>query len=123
MNVTKSLSTLAWSTLLLAFSVAVSTASAQSGRCQMTGFVVGESDYPGISGATVELIGERVDGQTTPTRLVATTDSVGKYSLEEIPHGEYTLRVTAAGYSEYEIPICMLSDTTTQLHVRLRKLR
>ena len=95
-------------------------ANAQSGRCVMEGFVVGESDNPGISGATVELTGNPESGGHLP-KQTATTDAMGKYLLEDIPHGEYILRVTAQGYDTYMIDIYMLSDTTTQLHIKLKK--
>ena len=108
--------------LLLLMILALS-ASAQSGRCVMEGFVVGESDYPGLAGATVELIGDPHNDSLRSVKLVAKADDQGKYSLKEIPHGDYILRVSAPGYVTYRINIYMLSDTTTQLHFKLRKAK
>jgi Carboxypeptidase regulatory-like domain len=93
-------------------------AFAQAGRCTMEGFVVGEHDSPGLSGASVELIGE---AGLQSIKLTAKAGDTGKYSLDDIPHGEYTLRVSAPGYLPYRISIYMLSDASTQLHVKLRK--
>lgn len=101
--------------------VLVGVASAQSGRCVMEGFVVGQSDFPGVSGATVELIGDPDIERQAPVKLTAKAGEQGKYSLKEIPHGDYILLVSAPGYIPYRIELYMLSDTTTQLHVKLRK--
>jgi hypothetical protein len=96
-------------------------ASTQSGRCWMDGYVVGERDNPGLAGATVELIGDPDAPRLRDVKQTAKADGEGKYALTEIPHGEYTLRVTAPGYAAYKIPIYMLSDTHTMLHVKLKK--
>jgi hypothetical protein len=86
----------------------------------MEGYVV-ESDLHGIAGATVELQGDASAPNLRGVKMTATTDTEGKYAINDIPHGPYTLRVTAPGYRPYEIPIYMLSDTQTKLHVRLTK--
>ena len=95
--------------------------SAQSGRCLMKGYVVGEHDWPGLKNATVELTGDPENERLASIKMSVQTDENGEYTMREIPYGEYTLRVSAQGYRTYEIPIYMLSDTTTQLHVRLKK--
>jgi hypothetical protein len=96
--------------------------SAQSGRAFMEGYVIGEHELVGIPGATVELTGDPDADTVRDVKLSATTDKDGKYSLTDIPHGPYTLRVSAPGYTTYEIPIYMLSDNQTRLHVRLNKV-
>jgi hypothetical protein len=49
------------------------------------------------------------------------TDKDGKYSLREVPYGDYTFRVSAGGFVTYEIRLYVASDTGTTLHVKLRK--
>jgi hypothetical protein len=97
--------------------------SAQSGRCWMNGLVLNESDTQGISGATVELIGDSGAPQTRDKKFNVTTDARGKYSLERLPYGEYTFRVSAPGYGEYKIPLYLASDALTQLHVKLKRTK
>jgi ketosteroid isomerase-like protein len=55
--------------------------------------------------------------------LKAVTDERGRYSIKNIPYGQYTLMVSAQGYLSYEAPVYILSDAETQLHVRLRMER
>jgi hypothetical protein len=102
---------------------AATQAAAQSGRCLIEGFVIGGGELDSLAGATVELIGDPNTASVRAVKLSATTDAEGKYSLSEIPHGPYTLRASAPGYRTYEIPIYMLSDTKTQLHIRLEKAK
>lgn len=97
------------------------SASGQSGRAFIEGYVIGDAELSGISGARVDLIGDPKGSYVRGVRLQSTTDSTGKYSITEIPHGPYTLRISAPGYVAYEIPIYMLSDTKTQLHAQLKK--
>jgi hypothetical protein len=108
--------------LLLSAAVAV-TAPAQSGRCMIEGYVVGESHYDAIAGAKVELVRDEESSPRGTAELSVMTDVKGKYSLKGVLYGDYTLRVSAPGYVPYRIKIYMLSDATTQLHVRLRKER
>jgi hypothetical protein len=108
---------------LQAPAVLVGIATAQSGRCWMEGFVVGEHDYPVISDATEGLIGDAEAPRVASVKLIVRTDRMSKYALKDIPHGDYTLRVSAPGYASYEIPIYMISDTQPQLRVKLRKAK
>ena len=103
------------------FHCVTASASAQSGRAYIEGYVIGDGELHGIAGATVELVGDPSSPNVGNVKMAATTDADGKYAMTEIPHGPYTLRVTAAGYRPYEIPIYMLSDNQTKLHVRLEK--
>jgi hypothetical protein len=107
--------------LILLPMVLISTnSSAQSGRSWMKGFVV-ESDTNGIAAATVELIGDQDNARLRSVKLTAQTDATGKYSLEDVPYGEYTFRVSAPGFITYQIQLYVLSDTLTQLHAKLKK--
>ena len=101
--------------------IIAATAAAQSGRSWMNGIVFDESDTTGLKGATVELTGDQDSDRLRSVRLTTQTDASGKYSLRDIPYGDYTFRVSAAGYTTYEIKLYVASDALTELHVKLRK--
>jgi len=94
---------------------------AQSGRSWMNGFVFADSDTNGLPGATVELTGDQNNDRLKSVHLSTKAESDGKYSLKDIPYGDYTLRVSADGYEPYEIKLYVGSDMLTQIHVRLRR--
>jgi len=96
---------------------------AQSGRSWMKGFVLGDSETDGVSGATVELIGDQSSDSLRSVHIGTKTDERGEYSLTEIPYGDYTFRVSSPGFTTYEIKIHIASDMLTELHVKLRKVR
>ena len=106
---------------LFVLAMLTAAAQAQSGRCLMHGFVVGARDNPGLKDATVTLLGDPDNDRLRKVKLTAKIDDKGKYELKDIPYGDYMLRVSAPGYVTYQINIYMLSDTTTQLHIKLRK--
>lgn len=108
--------------LMIVLSLATINASAQSGRSWMGGMVFGESDTQGLAGARVELIGDPASPRLRDKKLTTDTDKDGKYSLKEIPYGDYTLRVSADGFVAYEVKLYVASDTGTTLHVKLRRL-
>src|SRR5262245_39048292 len=96
--------------------------TAQSGRSWMNGFVFADSDTNGLPGATVELIGDQSNDRLRSVRLNTKTDQNGKYSMKDIPYGEYTFQVSAEGYDSYEIRRLYIgSDMLTEIHVKLRK--
>ena len=96
------------------------TAAAQSGRSWMGGFIFADSDTRGLAGATVELIGDQSNARLKAVRLSTKAEEDGKYSMKDIPYGDYTFRVSADGYEPYEIKLYIGSDMLTQIHVRLR---
>jgi hypothetical protein len=96
-------------------------AAAQSGRSWMNGIVFDESDTNGIAGATVELVGDRDSARLRSVKLTTQTDSNGKYSFKDIPYGDYTFRVSAPGFTPYQIKLYIASDALTELHVKLKK--
>jgi hypothetical protein len=98
-------------------------AIAQSGRSWMSGFVFADSDTTGLPGANVELVGDQNNARLRSVRLSAKTEQDGKYSIKEIPYGDYTFRVSAEGYDSYEVKLYIGSDMLTQIHVRLRKTK
>jgi hypothetical protein len=87
----------------------------------MKGFVFADSDTRGLPDATVELVGDQSNARLRSVRLTTKTEQDGKYSINDIPYGDYTLRVSAEGYVPYEIKLYIGSDMLTQIHVRLRK--
>lgn len=97
------------------------TAFPQSGRSWMNGIVVDESDTNGIGGATVELIGDPDSARLRSVKLTTQTDSNGKYAFKDVRYGDYTFRVSAAGFTTYQIKLYIASDALTELHVKLRK--
>src|SRR5262245_53781684 len=83
---------------VIALSILAVTSDAQSGRGWMNGFVFAESPTNGLLGASVELIGDQDNARVKSVRLSAKAEEDGKYSIENIPYGDYTFRVTAEGY-------------------------
>ena len=110
---------MAW--LTVALSLTIPIAAAQSGRSWMNGIVFDESDTQGISGARVELLGDSDSPRLRAIRLTTNTDERGKYSFKDIPYGDYTFRVSAAGFTPYEIKLYIASDALTELHVKLKQ--
>lgn len=106
--------------LAILTNVAVSV-DGQSGRSWMNGFIFADSDTRGLPGATVELIGDQKNDRLRDVHLTTKAEDDGKYSLKDIPYGDYTFRVSADGYLSYEIKLYIGSDMLTQIHVRLRK--
>ena len=104
-------------TILLIGQIAV----AQSGRSWMNGFVLGDSDTNGLAGALVELTGDPKSPRLRSVRLSVLTDSNGKYSMKDVPYGDYIFRVSASGFTTYEIKLYIVSDALTELHVKLRR--
>jgi hypothetical protein len=107
--------------LTIIISMLAVTADAQSGRSWMNGFVFADSDTNGLAGANVELIGNQANARLKSVHLSTKAEGDGKYSLKDIPYGDYTFRVTAEGYEPYEIKLYIGSDMLTELHVRLRR--
>jgi len=87
----------------------------------MGGFVFADSNITGLAGATVELTGDPDNARLKDVKLTTKSEENGKYSLKDIPYGEYTFRVSADGYVPYEIKLYVGSDMLTQIHVKLRK--
>jgi hypothetical protein len=86
----------------------------------MNGFIFADSDTRGLQGALVELIGDQGNARLQSVKLSTKAEEDGKYSIKDIPYGDYTFRVSAAGYEPYEIKLYIGSDMLTQIHVRLR---
>ena len=119
----KQISAYAWRLFLI--SVVLSglalTSFAQSGRSWMNGFIFADSDTNGLPGANVELTGDQSNARLKSVHLSTRAENDGKYSLKDIPYGDYIFRVSADGYEPYEIKLYVGSDMLTQIHVRLRR--
>jgi len=87
----------------------------------MKGFVFADSNITGLPGALVELTGDQKNERLRSVRLSTKAGENGEYSIKDIPYGEYTFRVSAAGYEPYEISLYIGSDMLTQIHVKLKK--
>ena len=107
--------------LVLTLSILAQAVAAQSGRSWMNGFVFADSDTRGLAGATVELIGDQSNARLRSVKLTTKTEQDGKYSIQDIPYGEYTFKASAEGYVPYEIKLYVGSDMLTQIHVKLKK--
>lgn len=107
--------------LVITLAILSQMAGSQSGRSWMNGFVFADSDTRGLQGANIELTGDRSNERLRSVRLSTKADQQGKYSINDIPYGEYTFRVSADGYKPYEIVLYIGSDMLTQIHVKLRK--
>jgi Carboxypeptidase regulatory-like domain len=107
--------------LVITLLILAEVVAAQSGRSWMNGFVFADSDTIGLPGATVELIGDQNSDRLRSVRLITKTDQDGKYSIKDIPYGEYTFRVLGEGYETYEIRLYIGSDMLTEVHVKLKR--
>ena len=107
--------------MAMAITLLAAPAAAQSGRSWMKGFVFADSDTKGLPGASVELTGDQKNDRLRSVRLSTSAGENGEYSIKDIPYGEYTFRVSAAGYEPYEIRLYIGSDMLTQIHVRLKR--
>lgn len=107
--------------LMTALLVLAEPAVAQSGRSWMNGFIFADSDTTGLAGAAVELIGDQNNDRLKSVRLSTKAEENGKYSMKDIPYGDYTFRVSAEGYESYEIKLYIGSDMLTEIHVKLRR--
>jgi hypothetical protein len=87
----------------------------------MDGIVFAESDAQGFDKAIVELIGDAESERLRDVRMSTPTSENGQYHFKEIPYGRYRFRVTAEGYSTYEIELYIASDAQTKVHVKLKR--
>ena len=107
--------------VVITVSIFTHIGAAQSGRSWINGFIFADSDTKGLAGATVQLIGDQSSDRLRSVRLSTTTGEDGKYSIQDIPYGEYILRASAEGYIPYEIKLYIGSDMLTQIHAKLKR--
>jgi outer membrane protein assembly factor BamB len=77
----------------------------------VTGTVTG-ADGGALSGATVSIV---------DTPLVTSTGAGGTYTLDRIPPGQWTLRVTAGGHLASQVPVTVTAGQATPVSVQLRE--
>lgn len=84
-------------------------------RAQETGSVSGTvraaSTQQPLVAAAVEVVG---------TSLVAVTDSDGRYTLDAVPAGEHTLRVSVIGYSRSETTVTVAAGEAATAEFELQ---
>jgi len=83
----------------------------QTGKIE--GTITDEATGDPIAGAIVTVVG---------TSHGATSDFNGDYLISNVPHGNYSIKVNASGYSTVEIAnLTVASDQTTEQDFRMRK--
>mgnify|MGYP000854637890 CR=1 FL=1 len=104
--------------------IAVIPVKAQSGRGTMRGWIefegVGRNNVKarGVV-ARVELVAVD-DGREAPP-IVTNTDEIGGYLIENVPAGDYVLRIGSPGFRSYEIELYLPSDFECRLATHLKK--
>ncbi len=77
------------------------------------GYIFDEVTGRSIPGATIEL---------AATGFKTNSDDFGRYILENIPAGDYSIRISAVGYNDSILKqINVIEDITCQLNIRLTK--
>jgi hypothetical protein len=97
----------------------------QSGRGGMHGYVAfeGFSYNDVLEGAMKAKVELRATGEFNHSVYTAETDKRGSYEFPSISLGDFTLKITAPGYTPYQIDIYIPSDFDCRLAVNLRKAR
>lgn len=62
---------------------------------------------------------EQVEITTVPVTSVVYTDSKGKFAIDEIPEGEYTVVTRADGYSRESLKVKVIRNSSTELGIKL----
>lgn len=76
----------------------------------VAGTITGPDGAP-VSAADVVLL---------DTPLAGTSASSGGYELDEVPEGDWTLRIEADGFRAAEVPVSVVAGITTRMDVQLR---
>lgn len=110
--------------LVLALCRGGATASAQSGRGSVHGYVGFEDvAYNDLAEkkvrARVELRGSTEFNRGT--LYTAETNERGSYDIRSVTMGEYVLRISSPGYAAYEIEVYIPSDFVCSLAVMLKR--
>lgn len=110
--------------LVIAALIAVIPVEAQSGRGTMRGWIefegVGRNNVKsrGVV-ARVEMVAVH-DGHEAPP-IVTNTDEIGGYLIENVPAGDYVLRIGSPGFQPYEIELYLPSDFECRIATHLKK--
>ena len=109
--------------IALVLMIAAVAVQAQSGISSVVGGVADaaatkQGKFVVIPDVKVELEQNTKD---SPRKFTTTTDKRGVFSFQEIPFGDYVLRVSALNYQTYELKFFAESDGTTDITVLLLK--
>src|SRR5205823_53317 len=97
--------------LAILLSLSPARASAQdAARGTIAGTVVDDSTGESRPAVTVTLVG---------TTKGALTDERGRFTIADVPPGEYVLRTRALSYRPLELPVVVRANATTTLALRL----
>ena len=107
----------------LTLMIAAVGVKAQSGISSVYGSVADfaatkQGKFVVVTGANVEL---EQNTRNTPRKFTTTTDKRGVFSFQQIPYGDYVLRVSATNYRSYELKFFVESDDTEDISVLLEK--
>jgi TonB-dependent receptor len=84
-------------------------AYAQATKALITGYVA-DSSGAALEGASIQIL---------PLTVAGTTNSVGEFSLPEVPAGHYTLQVSFVGFKNYRQEINVVAGQTLHLPITL----
>jgi hypothetical protein len=109
--------------IALVVMMAAVAVKAQSGISSVVGGVAdaaatNQGKFVVVTGATVEL---EQNTRNTPRKFTTTTDKRGVFSFQQVPYGDYVLRVSAPNYRSYELKFFVDSDGTADITVLLYK--
>ncbi|ELR71917.1 hypothetical protein C900_02156 [Fulvivirga imtechensis AK7] len=72
-----------------------------------------------LSKSSLEAI-EQVEITTVPVTSVVLTDNKGRFIINKIPEGEYTVVTKADGYSRESVKVKVIRNASTELGIKLR---
>ncbi len=109
---------------ILAIALAAIPIHAQSGRATIRGYI--EFDGVGRNNVKAQGVVARVemirvnDGLEVPPATTE-TDDIGAYMIENLPAGDYVLRISSRGFRTYEIGLYLPSDFECKIATHLKK--
>ena len=97
--------------LLTFFAVGYSDAYSQNTRASVSGFITDASTGETLLAANVALL--EINRGTT-------TNTLGYYSLTNLPSGDYTIAVSYIGYEVFRIPVRLENEQNLRLDISLQ---
>ena len=100
---------------VLAVLLWVLPAAAQMGTSSLSGLVVDASSKRAVPDAVVTATSPNLQGEQ-----IVVTDSTGRYRVQALPPGDYTLRIEQEAYKPYVRPgIELRADTTIEVNIEI----
>lgn len=100
---------------ILAILLWAGPAAAQVGAGALTGKVIDTSSKVPVADAVVTATSPNLQGEQ-----IVVTDAAGAYRIQELPPGEYTIRIDKETYKPYNRPgIELRADTTLQVNIEV----